>query len=98
MGATVSARALLAELEEVGVRLSLDGDGLIAEVRLGASIDPYRDRIKASKQALIVELLQRQIVAAVTVDTDQFDRAAYDRLWARWTALDAAHASEGTPA
>ena len=39
------------------------------------------------------KLLQRQIVAAVTVEPAQFDRPAYLALWARWKAHEAAEAT-----
>jgi hypothetical protein len=37
------------------------------------------------------ERLKDQIIAAVTVEPAEFDRAEYDRLWARWRA----HAATG---
>jgi hypothetical protein len=86
----MSAGTLLHELAEAGVRLSREGDDLIAEILPGASLDPFRDRIREHKPALLKELLQRQIVAAVVVAPEHFDRPAFDELWARWKAHDAA--------
>jgi hypothetical protein len=86
----VSAAALLAELEAAGVRLSLAGDDLHYQTRSGVSIAPYRNCITAHKPALLVELLQRRIIEAVTVEPASFDRAEYDRLWTRWKAHEAA--------
>jgi hypothetical protein len=78
----VTATALLAELEAAGVRLSLAGDDLRFQTRPGVSIAPYRERIAASKPALLAELLKARIIAAVNVEPADFDRAEYDRLWA----------------
>lgn len=89
-GASVSARALLAELAGAGVRLSRDGDDLIAEIRPGASLDPYRERIMAHKPALLAELLQARIIEVVTAEPAVFNRAEYDRLTALWNAREAA--------
>ena len=79
-----AAAALLAELEAVGVHLSLAGADLRYQTQLGVRIAPYRARIAAHKPALVRELLKDRIVAVVTVDPDQFNRAEYERLWALW--------------
>lgn len=34
--------------------------------------------------------LRERIIAAVTVDPERFDRAAYDALWQQWDALEGA--------
>ena len=60
----MSAAALLTELDDVGVRLSLDGDDLRFQTRPGVSIAPYRERITASKRALVARLRARQPVIA----------------------------------
>ena len=86
----MSAAALLAELEAAGVRLSLAGNDLRFQTRPGVSIAPYRDRISAHKPALLVELLQRRIIEAVKIEPADFDRAEYNRFWARWRAHEAA--------
>ena len=86
----MSAAALLDELEAAGVRLSLAGDELRFQTRPGVRIAPYRERITASKPALLVELLQARIIAAVDVEPADFDRAEYDRLWTLWKAHEAA--------
>jgi hypothetical protein len=52
----VSALALIAELEAAGVRLSLAGDALRVQARPGVSISPYRERIRASKPAILAVL------------------------------------------
>lgn len=90
----MSARALLAELDAAGVRLSLAGGDLRYRTRAGVSIAPYQERIAAHKPALLAELLKARIIAAVTVAPERFDRAAYDRLWEQWDALEAAGVSD----
>jgi hypothetical protein len=53
----MTARALLAELDAAGIRVSPRGeDGLTVESRPGVSIDPYRARIVAHKPALVALL------------------------------------------
>jgi hypothetical protein len=52
----MSAPALLQELEAAGIQLHCNGDTLRAEIPLGASLDPFRARIRASKPALLTEL------------------------------------------
>lgn len=86
----MSAEGLLAELDAAGVRLSLAGGDLRFQTRSGVSIAPYRERIAAYKPALLAELLKARIVAAVTAEPAQFDRAEYDRLTALWNAHEAA--------
>jgi hypothetical protein len=87
----LSVVALLDALERAGIRLSRDGDDLIAEIQPGACLDPYREHIGATKPTLLALLeLQAQIVAAATVAPAAFDREAYDALWRRWYDL-AAH-------
>ena len=85
----MTAAELLTELEAAGVRLTLAGDDLHFRTRPGVSIAPFVDQITAQKTALRKELLQREIVAAVTVAPADFDRRHYDDLWVRWTAVDA---------
>ena len=85
----MSAAALLADLAAASVRLSLAGDNLHYQTELGVSIAPNRDRIAAKKPALVIELLQRAIVAAVDVEPDWFDRAEFDMLWDRWSTNQA---------
>jgi hypothetical protein len=83
-------RALLDDLTAAGVQLHLDGDRLHVVPPAGVSLDPYRERIMAHKPELLVELLQRRIVAVVDVEPTCFDRAEYDRLWTLWKAHDPA--------
>jgi len=84
----MSASALIDELIEAGVRLSLDGGELVADVLPGVDVDPYRGRIAQGRPALLAELdLRQQIVAAATAAQSAFDRAACDELWRRWHAL-----------
>ena len=85
---------MLAELEAAGVRLSLAGDGLHFQTRPGVGIAPYRERIAASKPALLAELLKAAIMAALNVEPEHFDRPAYERLMAHWNALDAEGAAD----
>jgi hypothetical protein len=89
----MSASGLLVELERAGIRLARDGEDLIAEIRPGTSFEPFRERIRQQKPALLVALLQIEIIAAVTVDPTAFNRPAYERLVALWAAYDAATAS-----
>jgi hypothetical protein len=86
----VNAAALLMELDAAGVRLWSKDDDLSFQTRPGVSIVPYRDQIAASKSALLAELLKARIIAAVTVDPADFDRAAYERLLALWKVHAAA--------
>ena len=84
----MSAGAFIDELAGVGIRLSRDGDDLAADVLPGASLDPYRDRIREHKPAFVALLaLQDEIVRTASAARDAFDRAAYDELWRRWHAL-----------
>ena len=85
----MSVGAFIDELADVGIRLGRDGDDLIVDVLPGATLDPYRERIRDHKPALLKEVLQRSIVEAATVEPDLFDRPAYDALWVRWHAQDA---------
>jgi hypothetical protein len=85
----VSAAALLAEFEAAGVRLSLAGDALHFQTRPGVGIASFAEYITTNKRDLVMELLQRQIVAAVDVEPERFDRQRYDVLWERWAALAA---------
>jgi hypothetical protein len=87
--------ALPGELAAAGVRLSLAGDALRYQTRPGVSIASHTEPIQAHKPALLRELLQLQIVAAVSVEPQHFDRAEYDDLWRRWHAQDAKE--ESTP-
>ena len=52
----MTARAFLAELRAAGIRLGRDGADLIAEVRPGADLAPFRDHILAHKPALVAAL------------------------------------------
>jgi hypothetical protein len=81
----LNAAALLLELDAAGVRLWPEGDDLYFQTRPGVSIAPYREHIMAHKPALLAELLKARIIEAVAVDPANFDRAAYERLWERWT-------------
>ena len=87
------AAALLDDLDATGVRLSLAGDDLRYRTRPGVSIAPYVERIRQDKPALLKELLQRQITAAVTVEPECFNREAYEALCQHWHTLDAKEAS-----
>jgi hypothetical protein len=89
----MNASALLDELLAAGIRVGRDGDDLIADVLPAADFAPYTDRVRREKPNLLKELLQRQIIAAVTVEPEHFNRAAYDRLCALWHAHDAKKAA-----
>jgi fumarylacetoacetate (FAA) hydrolase family protein len=82
------AAALRAEMETAGIRVFRDGASLRVEVLSDVTLDPYRQRVRESKPTLLAVLqLQEQIVEAATVAQSAFDRAAYDRLWAEWHAV-----------
>jgi hypothetical protein len=84
----MSAATLHDELMGIGIRLSRDGDDLIADVLPSADLDAYRDQIISHKPALLAMLaLQEEIVRTATAARDGFDHAAYDALWERWHAL-----------
>ena len=84
----MSAGAFIDELAGMGIRLSRDGDDLAADVLPGASLAPYRDRIREHKPALLNLLaLQDEIVRTASAARDAFDRQLYDGLWERWHAL-----------
>jgi hypothetical protein len=85
----MTAITLLDALAHAGIRLGHDGDELYADVQPGADLEMHRAAIAEHKPALLnVLALQDAIVAAVTVEPFQFDRPAYDALWARWHALE----------
>jgi len=85
----MSVPALLAELEAAGVHVTFAGDNLRVRANPGVPLSPYVDQIRANKPALLRELLQRRIVAALDVEPHDFDRTAYDRLWVLWHTEDA---------
>jgi hypothetical protein len=64
----MSIAALLHELEAAGIRLHAGGDTLCAEIAPSASLDPFRDRIRAVKPALLDELQSRKEPAALGLD------------------------------
>jgi hypothetical protein len=86
------ATTLLTELAAAGMHLVRDGNTLRVEAPSGATLDPFRERIRQHKPALLAELLQADIIATVDVEPAEFDRQRYDDLWARWHAL---HDREG---
>jgi hypothetical protein len=83
----MNTASLLSELESAGIHLRRDGEDLLAEVPSGASLDPYRERIRTSKRALLAELLKTEILAALDTDPRDFDRPAYLDLVALWRAV-----------
>ena len=83
----MNTEMLLDELAGLGIHLVRDGEAILADVEDGADVTPHVDRITNHKPALLRELLQREIVAIVTVDPSQFDREHYDDLWQQWRAL-----------
>jgi hypothetical protein len=81
----VSAPALLDELAGAGIRLSREGDDLIGDVLPGATLAPYRDRIREHKPALLTLLaLQDDIIRTASAAQDAFTRQHYDQLWVEW--------------
>src|SRR5688572_6866588 len=92
-GSDMKASALLAELDAAGIHLTREDDNLRVRAERGVSLAPYLERIKANKPALLRELLQRQIVAALDVEPAIFNRIEYDRFWTVWHAENAKEAS-----
>jgi hypothetical protein len=82
----MSADVLRADLASVGITLRREGDDLLVKVPVGASLDPYRERLRAHKPALLAELLKGEIIAALHTDSCDFDRDAYLALVERWRA------------
>jgi hypothetical protein len=89
----VNAAALLAELTASGIHVTRIGDNLRVRAAPGVSIATHRERLKTQKPALLKELLRQQIVAAATVESQNFDRATYDHLWALWQSQHTAEDS-----
>jgi hypothetical protein len=84
----VSAATLLAELDALGIHLTREGDNIRVRAEPGISLAPYVERIRASKPALLREVLQRRIIAALDVEPHDFDRPAYERLRELWRTED----------
>jgi hypothetical protein len=84
----MNAAALFAELAAAGVHVSRDGDSLRVRGGRDGSIAPFLETIRHHKPALLLELLQTEIVAAASIDPAHFDRQHYDELWRRWRALN----------
>ena len=84
----MNAVTLLADLEAVGIHVSREGDNLKVRGEPGVSLTPYLERIKPHKPTLLRELLQRQIIVALDVAREDFNRTEYDRLWVLWHAQD----------
>lgn len=80
---------LLNDLTTAGFQLHRDGDRVQVIPPSGASLDPFRERIRQNKPALLQELLQAEIIAALDVAPEHFDCQQYDELWQRWHALEA---------
>ena len=90
----MTARALLAELDAVGIAVTREGDNLNVRGEPGVSLTPYLDRIRDHKPALLATFhLQDQIVAAASAAQDAFDRVLYDELWQRWHELQGQEAN-----
>jgi hypothetical protein len=85
----VTADALLAELDGVGIHVTREGDNLRVRAELGISLVPYVERIAAQKPALLRVLRQRRIIAALDVEPEDFKCEEYDRLWVIWHTQDA---------
>lgn len=92
----MSAEMLLDELTELGIHLERKDEAIFAKVESGANITLHTERIKANKPELLAALqLREQIIAAVTVEPEFFNREEYDRLWVLWHAENAKE--ESTP-
>jgi hypothetical protein len=88
------AAVLLTELEAAGIHATRRADTVRVRAAPGVDITPYRERIVQHKPAILIELLQREILEAAAAVGEDFDRDAYDQLWRRWYALrDRARAS-----
>jgi hypothetical protein len=84
----VSAAALLRDLAAAGIQVSRAGDQLYIRAAPGIRLTPFVEVLRQAKPELLAELLKADIIAAVTVDPAEFDRAAYERLFAQWSAID----------
>jgi hypothetical protein len=83
----VTPTMLLNALAGAGVCLSRAGDDLRYQTRPGVSIAPYVERIRQDKPGLLTELrLREQIIAAVDVDPQDFNREEHERLTAAYAA------------
>jgi hypothetical protein len=80
---------LLAALKTAGIDLTRIGDDLRIRATLGVNLSLYLEQIREHKAALLKELLQQQIIAAVNVDPPNFDRSVYDHLWVLWQTQEA---------
>jgi hypothetical protein len=81
----MTADGFLDMLAGRGILLVRDGDSIAADVSPDADLACHAQTIRAHKPALLAALaLRARIIAAVTVDPANFDRPAYDALWARW--------------
>jgi hypothetical protein len=56
----VSAAALLAELEAVGIQIIREGDNLRVRGEPGVSLAPYTERLREHKPAILVALGERE--------------------------------------
>ncbi len=83
----MSAAGLLADFEAAGITLTRNGDRLHYQTRRGVRIAPYRARILQNKPAILVELLQREIMEAAAAMGSAFDRERFKALWRQWYAL-----------
>jgi hypothetical protein len=84
----MSAPALLADLEAVGIHITREGDNMRVRANPGVLLSPHVDQLRANKPALLRELLQRQIIAALDVEPHDFDRRTYERLCMLWHTED----------
>ena len=90
----MTASALIDDLAEAGIRLSLDGGGLVADVLPGVELEPYRDRIAQCRPALLTLLQEREAVAALAASLEQGWRwldehphhPEHEAFLERWTA------------
>jgi hypothetical protein len=80
----VRVPGLLAQLRSVGITLTREGDHLRVRALPGVALAPHLDQVRANKPALLRALLQEQIMAALTVAPDRFDRDGYRRLVVLW--------------
>jgi hypothetical protein len=80
----VTTANLLADLRAAGVTFAREDDDLRVRAKPGVELAPHLDLVRANKPALLRALLQEQILAALTVAPDRFDRGEYERLVVLW--------------
>jgi hypothetical protein len=88
----MSAAALLAELEAIGIQITREGYTLRVRGNPGVNPAPYRERIREAKPVIIAMLRQREAIAELTNQLevgwrwmeDHPNHPEHERFFARW--------------